>query len=143
MIPLVLVCSVQKAYPGDEIYIGLAWDKNEELDLDGYRIFCREKGLDYDYNAPAWEIHDPNCRSFNIKINDPNFRVFNVKIYDPNCTEFTIEGFNPTIYYFVARAFDTWDNESENSNEVRYPPLGDNGQGSSGCFIKDAVKPDP
>jgi len=122
LIPLVLACSLQKVYSGDEIVIELAWERNDEADLEGYRIFRREDGLDYDYNAPAWEGYDPNDS-------------------DPNCV---ITGLDKgTIYYFVARAFDKWENESENSNEVRYPPFGNNGQGDSGCFIRDAVKPDP
>jgi len=85
------------------VIIELAWDKNEEVDLAGYKVFCRAEDLDYDYNAPAWLGTDPNES-------------------DPNCSiEIPDDG---KIYCFVARAFDIWDNESDNSNEVCYSPTG-------------------
>ena len=122
IIPLMLACSVRKACPQGKIAVELAWERNDEVDLEGYRVFRREEGLDYDYNAPAWEGYDPNDS-------------------DPNCVVRNME--EGKVYYFVARAFDTWGNESENSNEVRYPPFIDYGQSESGCFIRDALKPDP
>ena len=84
------------------IDITLAWDKNTEEDLAGYRIFYREgEGSSYDYSEPDWEEADPNC------------------------TTCTIPGLDDSkIYYFVARAFDTSENESSNSNEVCYLPEG-------------------
>ena len=92
---LLLFLTPLKVYSMD---ITLAWDENTEPDLAGYRIFYHVEGQDYDYNNPAWEGMDTNC---------------------------IISGLDNTLYYcFVARAFDTSDNESENSNEVcYYPPV--------------------
>ena len=72
--------------------VTLAWDANTESDLAGYRIFYREEGQNYDLANPDWEGTNTTC---------------------------TISGLLDNItYYFVARAFDTSDNESLNSNEV-------------------------
>ena len=76
--------------------ITLAWDPNSEPDLAGYRIFCRQEGAAYDYNTPTWEGTATTCT-------------------------FT-EAVDGVAYYFVARAYDTSGNMSENSNEVNTEP---------------------
>jgi hypothetical protein len=76
--------------------VTLAWEPNNEPDLSGYRIFVREEGQDYDYQSPAWEGTATTC---------------------------SITGLNDfTVYCFVARAFDTSNNESGDSHEVCYSP---------------------
>ncbi len=95
-----------KAFPS--VDVTLAWDANTEPDLDGYRIFVRAEGGSYNYTQPAWEGTTTTC---------------------------TIHGLDDgTNYYFVARAFDTSNNESGDSNEVFYeaplpnaPPTADAG----------------
>ncbi|MBW2491845.1 MAG: PKD domain-containing protein [Deltaproteobacteria bacterium] len=77
--------------------ISLEWSPNNEPDLVGYKIFCREQSQSYDYANPSWEGTDPYCT-----------------IYDLDET---------MTYCFVARAFDTQGVESENSNEVCQEPL--------------------
>jgi len=74
--------------------ITLGWNANSEADLDGYRIFYREDGESYDYNSPDWEGTDTTCTISNLDDN--------------------------TEYHFVARAFDTSDNESADSQEISY-----------------------
>ena len=76
--------------------VTLTWDKNNEPDVAGYRIFCRQEDQDYDYNLPVWDGVETTCTIFGLDDN--------------------------TTCYFVARAYDIQDNESGNSNEVRYQP---------------------
>ncbi|MGA1797098.1 MAG: PKD domain-containing protein, partial [bacterium] len=76
--------------------ITLAWDANTEPDLAGYRLFYHVDGNDYDYENPDWQGTDTTC---------------------------TIPGLDETKkIYFVARAYDIYGNESDNSNEVFYSP---------------------
>jgi hypothetical protein len=95
-----------------------AWDKNTEPDLAGYRVFYKEKGQNYDFNNPAWEGTATTC---------------------------TLSGLNDnTTYYFVARAYDIYGNESENSVELSGPNGGvtinsGDGGGGGGCFIATAA----
>lgn len=79
--------------------VSLAWDPNSEEELAGYRVFAREDGQSYNYSEPDWEGTATTCT-----------------IGDLNSSK---------IIFFVARAFDTGGNESGNSNEVQYTPLGD------------------
>ena len=76
--------------------LSFAWDANTEPDIAGYRVFYRQEGQNYDYNNPAWDGTETTC---------------------------TISGLDDnTTYYFVSRAYDTADNESENSVELSYIP---------------------
>jgi PKD repeat protein len=77
--------------------ISLEWNPNSETDLAGYRVFCREQGQSYDYANPSWEGTATYCT-----------------IYDIDETK---------TYCFVARAFDTDGNESQNSMELCHDPL--------------------
>jgi len=72
--------------------VTLQWDPNTESNLAGYRIFMREELQNYDYSMPVWETVETECI-----------------IYDLS---------DDKTYYFVARAFDTNDFESADSNEV-------------------------
>jgi len=87
--------------------ITLAWDPNTEPDLAGYRIFVRAEGDNYDYGQPDWEGTDTTCTLYGL--------------------------LDDTSYYFVARAFDTSENVSGDSNEVFFefientPPTADAG----------------
>ena len=87
--------------------ITLEWNPNSESDLDGYRIFVRAEGESYNYAQPDWEGTATTCTIYGLD--------------------------DATNYYFVARAFDTSNNESGNSIEVPYeavlnvPPTADAG----------------
>lgn len=76
--------------------ISLSWDESSD-DVDGYKIFMRVQGHDYDYNAPVFQGDAGSC---------------------------TITGLNLDVqYFFVARSYRMIDNESidsENSNEISY-----------------------
>ena len=76
--------------------VTLEWDENDETDLAGYRVFCRQEGHNYDYYNPVWEGAETNCTIFGLDDN--------------------------TSYYFVARAYNTSGEESSNSNQVFYLP---------------------
>ena len=94
LVLLMLLFSAQNVHSAD---VTFTWDPNSEPDILGYRIFCRQEGLSYDYDNPVWEGIETTCTIYNLDEN--------------------------TTHYFVARAFDTSDNESADSNEVCYDPL--------------------
>ncbi|MGA1863829.1 MAG: choice-of-anchor U domain-containing protein [bacterium] len=93
ILPLIFTLSVKNVY---SMEITLAWDAVEDENLAGYRIFYRAEGEIYNYSSPDWDGSDTNCVITDL---------------DPG-----------TKYYFVARAYDLNDNESEDSNEVYYSP---------------------
>jgi hypothetical protein len=72
----------------------LAWDVNSEEGIAGYRIFTRKEGDGFDYTAPAWQGTATTCTISSLVEN--------------------------TTYYFVARTYDVFGNESPDSEEVFY-----------------------
>jgi hypothetical protein len=106
------------------VEITLAWDANNEPDLAGYRVYCREGDQDYDYDNPYWEGAETTCAISELD--------------------------ETTHYYFVVRAFDTSNNESGNSNEVYYQgeygyedTEGGDADGGGGCFVATAINGKP
>lgn len=101
IIALFIFSSAVFAY---QVTATLTWDPNTESDMAGYRIFQRFESDSYDYSNPAADI---SCT-----------------VSDGQCTpcEATIffevgDGESKTVYC-VARAYDTDENESEDSDEV-------------------------
>lgn len=90
-ITLIIACILLMVGTSFSSEVCLQWNANSEADLAGYRIFVREAGQSYNYYDPAWEGTATDC----------------CVIVDQS-----------KIYYFVARAFDTEDFESDDSNEV-------------------------
>ncbi len=89
--------------------VTLTWEQGPGLAPAGYAVFVRQDGQSYDYSDAVWEGTETSC---------------------------TISGLEDgTVYYFVARAFDLYGDQTENSNEVCYtqqiqePPAGDGGSG--------------
>ena len=80
------------------LQLTLVWDANQEPDLAGYRVFVRQLGQTYAYDAPLWEGSATQCT---------------VTIVDESLAHF-----------FVVRAFDTQGFESADSDEVIYWPGG-------------------
>jgi hypothetical protein len=80
-----------------ECEVKFRWTPQENTDkVAGYMIFCRERGKDYDYNAPVWEG-------------------------DNTFLQCTIDGLDESkTYFFVIRAVDRYDNQSYDSPEVEY-----------------------
>lgn len=79
--------------------VALQWDANTNADVAGYRVFSRTANQGYDYSAPVWEGRNPFC---------------------------TLDGLVEGVSYsFVVRAYDWYDNESGDSNEVWYDPQDD------------------
>lgn len=86
-----LFFSVGKA---DAASVTLQWDANDPAP-DGYRLFMRTDGANYNFQTPVWE---------------------------GTATTTTVDGLQQaTLYYFVVRAF-VADDESGDSNEVDYKP---------------------
>ena len=87
--------------------VTLAWDSSPGA--EGYRLFYREDGQNYDYSSPDWE---------------------------GTATTATISGLDESItYHFVARAFNQY-GESANSNEATYTGLN---QAPSASFTANAT----
>lgn len=98
------------------------WDANTEPDLQGYRVFYREAGQNYDFDFPDWEGTETTCTLYGL---------------DASKT-----------YYFVSRAYDIYGNESENSVELSTSDGGatitvSDGGGGGGCFITTAAFDSP
>lgn len=76
----------------DAASVTLQWDPNDPAP-DGYRLFMRTDGANYNFQTPVWE---------------------------GTATTTTVDGLQQaTLYYFVVRAFVAKD-ESGDSNEVDY-----------------------
>jgi hypothetical protein len=74
------------------IEVTLAWDPNEEPDLDGYKIYYGTSSRNYSNTVDVG-----------------------------NTTQYTISGLNDGVtYYFAATAYDAYENESDFSEEVIY-----------------------
>ena len=128
-VPIILACS--SAAHAQEVTLG--WDAPVTGPPDGYRVFSRPKGQDYDYTDPVWEGSATTC---------------------------TLSDLQDTTTHFVVRAHNSY-GESEDSNEVTYesstspspspsPSLpspttqSSGGGGGGGCFIATAaVRSDP
>ena len=75
----------------------LAWDPPAETP-DGYRVYARQQGNDYDYSAPAWEGTSNSVTLTNLPVG--------------------------STWYFVVRAF-VGEYESNDSNEVHITVVDD------------------
>jgi hypothetical protein len=87
---LVILIYSKNAFSFD---LPIIWDENEEENIVGYKIFCREEGQNYNYDAPVWVGTGTACT-----------------IYDLD---------DLGTYYLVARAFNNLDMESEDSDELK------------------------
>jgi len=88
----VIMVFMSVSFVGAETSVTLSWSENTEPDLAGYRLFVREVDQAYNYSTPAWEGIKASCTIYRLD--------------------------ETKDYYFVARAFDTEDLESGDSNEV-------------------------
>ena len=79
-----------------QVDVSLAWDPVIHPDLSGYKMFYRERSKSYDYLDPVWTGTETTCTVFDLDEN--------------------------TSYCFVVRAFDIFGSESDNSNEICWPP---------------------
>jgi hypothetical protein len=87
-----LVLSVASMATAKELR--LSWDRNDEVNVAGYKVYCRLADEDYDYDRPAWYGAETSCELENLEEN--------------------------TNYYFIVRAYNTSGMESEDSEEVEY-----------------------
>ena len=98
-----LVCPVE-AYSAQ---LTLSWQPSTDPDVAGYRLFSRQDGQGYNYEAPGWEGWINADEAWKKPV-DP---------YHPTCT-YEFDSVVNTTYCFVVRAFDTAGNESVDSNEA-------------------------
>jgi hypothetical protein len=97
IICLLTICVALPTMAIAECEVEFEWTPQGKSDeVAGYMIFCREKGKDYDYNAPIWE-------------GDNTFLRCSIDGLDESKT-----------YYFVIRAVDRYDNQSYDSPEVEF-----------------------
>lgn len=112
LITLLLLISIGVPLIGKaDMKVTLQWESNAPL-VEGYQIFCREEGQNYDFENFLWQ----GDRSFD---------------------RYTIDGLDEDkTYYFVVRAF-AGNQVSNASNEVCYPYCDkEGGESSSGCMIQ-------
>ena len=79
--------------------VSFTWDPVIHADLAGYKMFYREKSKSYNYLDPVWTGTETTGTVFDLD--------------------------KHTNYCFVVRAFDTFGNESDDSNEVCWPLIPD------------------
>jgi len=94
-----------------EVKLTFDWDANTEPDMAGYAIFQRVEGQEYDYNSPI----DPTCT-----IVDGGCYVDSVLKSNEFEHTFNAPDGQITTFYWVARAKDTEDKWSGDSNEVSF-----------------------
>ena len=82
-----------------QVDVSLIWDPVIHPDLAGYKMFYRETSKSYDYLDAVWTGTETTCTVFDLDEN--------------------------TSHCFVVRAFDTFGNESDDSNEVCWLPPSD------------------
>lgn len=75
--------------------ITLQWDYPDDSKVDGFIVFMRTVGVDYDYNTPLIKT-GPTARAAKVSVKENPGEI--------------------TSYFFVARAFRA-DRQSDNSNE--------------------------
>jgi hypothetical protein len=88
-LPLVLLLSPQSVLALD---VTLAWDRNIEPGIGGYKVFMRQEGQDYDYRRHEWVGRRTSCTIHNLD--------------------------DEANYCFVVRAFGKNGAESGDSNEA-------------------------
>ncbi len=88
-----------------------AWDKNTEPDLAGYHIYYKNGSSGAPYNGiGAYEGDSP-------------IKIPLASLNDPENPEYTIHDLSGTgTFYFVATAYDIYDNESGYTAELSYQP---------------------
>ena len=87
---LIIIPSIGQA----DCQVTLQWDANNPTP-EGYQVFGREEGQNYDYNSPWWQG-------------------------DQTFTQCTLDGLDESkTYFFVVRAY-VGDDVSGDSNEVRF-----------------------
>lgn len=106
---LVLLFIVPSIVMAKEVKLKFAWSANSEPDMAGYALFQRTEGQEYDYNSPI----DPTCTIVDGKCYvDPTAKTCE---FDHT---FNAPDGQITTFHWVARAKDTEDKWSGDSNEV-------------------------
>ncbi len=110
-----------------------AWDANTEPDLAGYRIY---------YKTGAGALYDGTGA---VEGNSP-IQIPLASLNDPENPEYTLHGLSDAgTFYFVATAYDIYNNESNYSNVLCFGSTcvaivqGAGESGGGGCFIATAA----
>lgn len=102
-----LIFVILKSSPIYSAEVTLAWDKNIETDLAGYKLY-------YKIDTPGAPYEGTGADQ-----GDSEILLSLGSLSDPNNPEYTLTGLlDDKDYYFVVTAYDTEDNESDYSNEV-------------------------
>jgi hypothetical protein len=111
-----------------------AWDKNTEPDLAGYYIYYKNSSSGAPYNGTGADEGDSPIKIPFASLNDPEHPEYT--IHDLSDTE---------TFYFVATAYDIYNNESDYSNVLCFGSTcvasvqGADESGGGGCFIATAA----
>jgi len=95
---LALLVSGQVPLTAQAAAVTLAWDESTDTSVVAYHIYCRKEGQSYNYSQPTRDVSVTSCTIDNL---------------DPD-----------TTYFFVARAVNSYNLESDNSNEVYFHTAG-------------------
>ncbi|MBW2604981.1 MAG: cadherin-like domain-containing protein [Deltaproteobacteria bacterium] len=119
-----LLFSANIAYCFDRSF---AWDKNTEPDLAGYYIYYKNGSSGAPYDGTGADEGDSPIKIPLASLNDPD---------NP---EYTIHGLNGTgTFYFVATAYDIYDNQSGYSGELPYQPTAPSANDDSTTVTEDS-----
>jgi hypothetical protein len=113
----IVLCFVSPTLAVEPIEFKLAWDANQEEDLDGYEIYFREgyPGSDFKLIGDIYvdELADPDNPM--VTITD----LYNGVLADPAAPVFTLNVLEDNSkFYFALKAFDQQGNVSDYSREL-------------------------
>ncbi|MGA1870091.1 MAG: hypothetical protein ACMUJM_16265 [bacterium] len=114
---IIFILSYSYAYSAE---VTLAWDRNSEPDLAGYKVYYKTdaSGEPYDGGDAA-----QGTSGIEVPVGD---------LDDPYNPTYQLTGLsNEEIYYFAVTAYDQEANESDYSNEVCLNPFSDNDSDST------------
>ena len=126
LITMPILGSAKIVYCFDQSF---AWDANTESDIAGYRIYYKNGARGEPYDGTG-AVED-----------DSPVQIPLASLSDPTNPEYTLHGLSDgETFYFVATAYDIFNNESDYSNVLCFGSTCVQGESDGGgCFIATAA----